>query len=315
MTDETFAHKPVLINEVIECLQPQGAGVYVDCTFGRGGYSSEILSGLNRQGKVLALDADPDAIQHGKKMFVNDKRLILKQCNYEDLKYIADEQGITKDIRGIVFDLGVSSPQLDDASRGFSFSKDGPLDMRMDPQQGISAREWLNAAEENEIKQIIWRYGEERFSGRVAKHIVRERSRSALETTRQLAEIVYQAIPERERFKRKIHPATKVFQAIRMHVNDELGHLERGLQSAIDMANKHTTIAVVSFHSLEDRLVKHKFRKSVEGERLPDKLPIAGERGTGEFEYVSRLTMPSAEEVEINARARSARLRAIRKLK
>ena len=308
------AHKPVLIDEVMGCLQPQGAGVYIDCTFGRGGYSSRILDRLNSHGKVLALDTDPDAIAYGGDVFGGDPRLILQQCNYEDLNRVASEQGLREDIRGIVFDLGVSSPELDDASRGFSFRKDGPLDMRMNPQQGQSAREWLNAAEESEIKRVIWRYGEERFSARIAKRIVEERSRNEFKTTRQLSEVVYRAIPEKQRLKRKIHPATKVFQAIRMHVNNELGHLERGLRSAIGMASAGTIIVVVSFHSLEDRLVKRAFRRCVDGEAVPDKLPLTAGQVQGDFEYVSRLTVPSAEELALNARARSARLRAIRKL-
>jgi len=308
------AHKPVLIDEVMDCLQPQGAGVYVDCTFGRGGYSGKILNRLSSHGKVLALDTDPDAITYGKDFYKDDERLLLQQSNYEDIRGVAREHGLIDDICGIVFDLGVSSPQLDDASRGFSFRKDGPLDMRMNPQQGISAQEWLNAADESEIKKIIWRYGEERFSPRIAKRIVEERNKTKFETTRQLAEVVYQAIPERERVKRRTHPATKVFQAIRMHVNDELGHLERGLRSAIDLVSAGAIIVVVSFHSLEDRLVKRAFRRCVEGEPVPDKLPLTAGQVKGDFEYVSRLTMPSAEEVGINARARSARLRAIRKL-
>jgi len=308
-------HEPVLISEVIRCLQPENSGVYVDCTFGRGGYSKEILKNLDHDGRVLAMDTDPDAIAYGNKTFEKEPRLILRKSNYDKLAEIVTELGLQEQIKGIVFDLGVSSPQLDDAGRGFSFRYNGPLDMRMNPEAGMSAREWINSAKPGEIRRVIRRYGEEPSAGRISRKIVDARENKSIDTTAELAEIVYRSFPERERRKKKIHPATKVFQAIRMHVNDELAHLEAGLQAAMQVLPVGANIVVVSFHSLEDRLVKRFFRYLVEGDSVPDKVPLFDRQIGGDFEYVCKLFKPSGDEVSRNPRARSARLRAIRRFR
>lgn len=319
MTQQGFKHRPVLIDEVMASLQPQGADVYIDCTFGRGGYSQRILDALGDEGRVLALDADPDAIAYGEEVFKGEPRLLLRHTFYDSIadvvKTLSVPAKIPDRVDGIVFDLGVSSPQLDDASRGFSFRFNGPLDMRMNPSVGQSAADWVNTAEHGEMARVFSRLGEEQLAGKIASHIVRARQQAEIKTTAVLADIVFQAFPEKERRKRKIHPATKVFQAIRMHINDELGHLQRALVNALDVLAINGVLAVVSFHSLEDRMVKRFFRHCVEGEVVPDGLPLTHDQMGGDFEYVAKQIKPSAEEIEINPRSRSARLRAIRRLR
>lgn len=314
MADES-KHDPVLVNEVISCLQPQGAGVYIDCTFGRGGYSQAIVEKIDHAGRVLALDTDPDAIKYGSRLFAKEPRLILRHSNYDKVGEIVAELNFKDQIKGVVFDLGVSSPQLDDASRGFSFRNDGPLDMRMNPEAGLNAQEWVNSAGLDEIRRVIRRFGEEYYADRIAKKMILARAEKSINTTSELAEIIYQAIPGKVRYKRKIHPATKVFQAIRIHINDELGHLERGLKAAAGLLHPDSALVVVSFHSLEDRIVKRYFRHLVEGAKIPDKLPLLDKQIGGDFEYISRLSRPSAEEISKNPRSRSAKLRAIRKFR
>lgn len=314
MTESEYKHKPVLIDEVMTCLNPDDAGVYVDCTFGRGGYTKRILDVLGADGQVVALDADPDAIAHGEQVYGNEPRLKLRHKNYDRIIEVLKELALPLQIDGIVFDLGVSSPQLDDASRGFSFRYDGPLDMRMNPTEGVSAAEWIGKAEPAEMLRVIARLGEEKLAGLIVRNIVKAREKQAITGTAQLAEIIYSGFPEKEKRKRKIHPATKVFQAIRMHVNDELGHLERALEAAKSVLAINGVLAVVAFHSLEDRMVKRFFRDCVLGEALPDGLPVKEADLKSDYEYVARLVKPSDEEVTVNARARSARLRAIRRV-
>ena len=217
-------------------------------------------------------------------------------------------------VDGIVFDLGVSSPQLDDATRGFSFRNDGPLDMRMNPQVGQSAGEWLSGVTLAELGRVISVLGEERMAKRIARRIIESRDSSSLVSTAQLADIIYQAMPEKEKRQRKTHPATKTFQAIRMYVNRELEHLGDGLQAALNSLVVGGVIVVVAFHSLEDRMVKHLFRQSVLGDEVPDKLPVKAVDMGGAYEYVARLIKPSDEEIMSNPRSRSARLRAIKRV-
>lgn len=314
MSAEEYQHEPVLIDEVMDCLQPHHAGVYVDGTFGRGGYARRILSALGNDGRVIALDVDPDAIAYGEQVFGNDSRLFLRHANYgrivEELKGLS----VPGRVNGMVFDLGVSSPQFDDAARGFSFRRDGPLDMRMNPHAGQSAADWVNTVEPAEMMRVISRLGEEKLAGLITRAIVRAREQDAVMTTGQLADIVCQAFPERERRKRRIHPATKVFQAIRMQINDELGHLEQALSTVPEILMAGGVLVVVSFHSLEDRMVKHFFRDLVEDDKAPVGLPLRDSQLSRNYEYVAKLIRPSDEEVEKNARARSARLRAIRKI-
>lgn len=314
METTSLEHQPVLINEVLQCLQPQGDDFIVDCTFGRGGYSEAILGRLNEDGRVLALDVDPAAIAHGERVFANEPRLTLAQKNYDRIVETLEELDMPTKVNGIVFDLGVSSPQLDDASRGFSFRNDGPLDMRMDPEAGLSAAEWLYTVSFKELARVISTLGEERMAKRIASEIIEQGKKSAIETTAQLAEVISRAIPEKEKMQRKIHPATKTFQAIRMHINNELAHLKAGLAEALNLLSDGGVAAVVTFHSLEDRIVKRMFRESVVGKDIPDRLPLTQAELRSNFVYVAKLIRPGENEIRLNPRARSAKLRAIRRL-
>lgn len=314
MRSKEYQHRPVLVDEVMECLRPQHAGVYVDGTFGRGGYTGRILDALSGDGRVVALDVDPDAIAYGERIYGDEPRLFLKHANYDRIVEELRSLPVPDKVNGMVFDLGVSSPQFDDAARGFSFRCDGPLDMRMNPCEGQSAADWVNTAEPTEMRRVIYRLGEEKLAGLITKAIVRARQRDAITTTGQLADIVYQAFPEREKRKYRIHPATRVFQAVRMQVNDELGHLERALSLVPGVLAVRGVLVVVSFHSLEDRMVKRLFRDLVKGDKAPDGLPLRNNELNRSYEYVAKLIRPLAGEVEVNVRARSARLRAIRKV-
>ena len=313
MEDASYVHQPVLINEVLECLHPESDDFIVDCTFGRGGYSAAILEKLGNKGQVLALDVDPQAIAYGRAAFADEPRLTLANNNYDRLVETLEELGMPTKVNGIVFDLGVSSPQLDDASRGFSFRNDGPLDMRMNPDVGLSAAEWLKMTSFGELARVISTLGEEKMAKRIAREIVNYRQNSDIESTMQLAQVVSAAIPEKEKRQRKIHPATKTFQAIRMYINDELGHLKAGLSQALDVLMAGGVIAVVTFHSLEDRIVKRLFRKMVQGEEVPARLPVRDSDLQSNYVYMKKLALPDEREIASNPRARSAKLRAIRR--
>lgn len=254
MEDAEFTHAPVMLDEVIAALQVRPGGVYLDGTFGRGGHARQILQRLGPGGRLLLMDRDPMAIEQARKEFGKDTRVRIRQGNFAGMGEW-DETGDGLD--GVFLDLGVSSPQLDDARRGFSFQADGPLDMRMDPGSGRSAAEWLAAATEAEIADVLWRYGEERLSRRIARAIVERRAEQPLQTTAQLADLVARTIGHRERNK---HPATRTFQALRIHVNDELGALEAGLDAALERLKPGGRLVVISFHSLEDRVVKRFMR-------------------------------------------------------
>ena len=307
-------HRPVLAEEAIACLRPRRGGVYVDCTFGRGGYSRRLLDVVGGDGRVVALDVDPAAVADGRRAFAAEPRLFLRHSNYDRVAEVLKELPLPGRVDGVVFDLGVSSPQLDDAARGFSFRYDGPLDMRMNPTLGVTAADWVNSADEAELARVLRDFGEERWAVLIARHIARARRHQAITTTGRLAEIVLRALPAKEKRKRKIHPATKVFQAIRMRVNDELECLQRGLHAALGLLAANAVLAVVSFHSLEDRMVKRLFRDCVRGPTMPDGSPMPNGGQGGGYEHVARLIKPSEREVAANARARSARLRAIRRL-
>lgn len=254
MAQKKFNHAPVLLSEVIEALQIHPDGSYLDGTFGRGGHAREVLARLGPNGRLLLMDRDPAAIAQANETFGKDERVRIRQGNFAGL---ADWPETAKRLDGVFLDLGVSSPQLDDATRGFSFQADGPLDMRMDPGSGSSAAEWLAAASEAEIADVLWRYGEERLSRRIAKAIVERRAEQPLQSTAELAELVSKTIGYRERHK---HPATRTFQGLRIHLNDELGALETGLQGALDRLKPGGRLVVISFHSLEDRVVKRFIR-------------------------------------------------------
>ncbi|MGN6314493.1 MAG: 16S rRNA (cytosine(1402)-N(4))-methyltransferase RsmH [Rhodanobacteraceae bacterium] len=300
MASSAAAHIPVMRDEAIAGLAVRPHGRYLDGTFGRGGHARAILQRLDSDGRLLLMDRDPQAIAEAQRAFAADPRVSIRRGNFAD----AAQWDEALELDGALLDLGVSSPQLDDPSRGFSFQSDAPLDMRMDTTAGESAAEFLASADEHEIADVLWRYGEERMSRRIARAIVARRTEAPVRTTRELADLVERAIGRRERNK---HPATRTFQALRIHVNDELGSLERGLCAITAALKPSARLAVISFHSLEDRIVKNFIR----GEQ-----PVASRRGlpppqTAEapLRAVGRAQFPSEAEVAANPRARSAVLR------
>lgn len=305
MAEAEFTHAPVMLEEVIEALQMQPQGVYLDGTFGRGGHAREILKRLDERGRLLLMDRDPDAIAQAQQEFGKDTRVSIRHANFAEM---ADWTEAGQAFDGVFLDLGVSSPQLDDASRGFSFQADGPLDMRMDPGSGRSAAEWLAAATESEIADVLWRYGEERLSRRIAKAIVEKRIEQPLLTTTQLADLVTRAIGYRERNK---HPATRTFQALRIHLNDELGALEAGLTAALQGLKPGGRLVVISFHSLEDRVVKHFMRGQASRPLNRRNLPPVEVQPSALHALGKQFAGPA--ELARNPRARSAVLRVAEK--
>jgi 16S rRNA (cytosine1402-N4)-methyltransferase len=299
-------HSTVLLHEAIDALVVDPDGLYVDGTFGRGGHTAELLSRLSVKGSVIAIDKDLDAISAGNTRFAEDPRLSLIHGTFADLTNIIEQVGQQGCVSGVLLDLGVSSPQLDQAGRGFSFMRDGPLDMRMDASKGQSAAEWIASADEQEIAKVIKDFGEERFARRMAAAIVRQRAENPIERTVQLAKIVAEAHPAWERGK---HPATKAFQAIRIFINRELADLDDLLHQVIDTLAIGGRLVVISFHSLEDRRVKRFIRDQHRGIKLPKNLPIPDvDRGVRLIK-VGKAIKPSADEVENNVRARSAVMR------
>lgn len=296
------AHQSVLLDESINGLAIKSGGVYFDGTFGRGGHSQEILKHLDAQGRLFAIDKDLDAVAFAKEEF-NDPRFHMFHGSFADIKTFAQEAGVWGRVDGILLDLGVSSPQLDNPERGFSFMQQGPLDMRMDSSQSLSAEQFVNEASADEMVFVFRKYGEERFAGRIARAIVEARP---ITTTLQLAEIVKVANPKWEKHK---HPATRVFQAIRIHVNQELTDLSSCLEQCIDVLALHGRLAVISFHSLEDRIVKQFMRDKEQGPRLPLEVPVRYEELRTNFKRVGKAVMPQNDEVKNNVRARSAVLR------
>jgi len=305
-----YQHRPVLLEEVVEALNIRPDGTYVDGTFGRGGHSRAILACLSGKGCLLSLDRDPEAIAAGEELQKEDPRFSIVQGNYADLERYVREWGVDEGLDGILLDIGVSSPQLDDPDRGFSFMGDGPLDMRMDPLQGVSAKEWLAEAPERELTRVFWEFGEERYARRIARNIVMSRRKQRLETTGQLARLIENTVGRREKKK---HPATRCFQAIRIFINDELANLEKGLDSAIRLLRPGGRLVVISFHSLEDRLVKRTIREAVRPGQVrknipqhPDLKPV--------LKPVGKAIKASEAELSVNPRARSAVMRIAEKL-
>ena len=297
----SLKHVPVMLAEVLEGLRVKADGTYLDGTFGRGGHAREVLKRLGSEGRLLLMDRDPEAIASARREFADDPRVAIRHANFAEL---ADWPETDKGLDGVLLDLGVSSPQLDDAARGFSFQNEGPLDMRMDPTRGQSAAEWLATADEKEIADVLWRYGEEKMSRRIARAITEARRGRPLATTRDLADLVAKTIGYRERHK---HPATRTFQALRIHVNDELGAIERGLVAARDALKPGGRLAVISFHSLEDRAVKQFIRGEIvrptrRGLPLPEAVPPA-------LVAVGKAQFAGDAELAANPRARSAVLR------
>lgn len=307
----TDTHLPVLPTETLAALNLHPNGIYVDGTFGRGGHTAAILKGLGPHGRLLALDRDPDAARWAAQQFGDDPRFTFIQTPFRRLATVLKEQGCLGQVNGILLDLGVSSPQLDDAERGFSFRRHGPLDMRMDPLAGMSAADWLNRIGEAELDQVLVEYGEERFHRRVARAIVSARQQTLLTTTTQLATLVAAVVPTREPGR---HPATRTFQAIRIAVNDELGELQAALPQAVSALAAGGRLAVISFHSLEDRMVKQFLREQAKGRELPLGLPVMGKPEGQTLRLIGRAIRPSAAEAATNPRAHSATLRIAERL-
>jgi 16S rRNA (cytosine1402-N4)-methyltransferase len=303
----TLAHTPVLREEVLEALAIRADGAYLDATFGRGGHALEILARLDARGSLLVLDRDPDAIAAAQRNLGHDPRVRIARAAFDRLGELAAPASLA----GALFDLGVSSPQLDDAARGFSFVRDGPLDMRMDPDGGPSAAQFLARAGEPEIADVIRTLGEERFARRIARAVVAARAATPLTRTVQLAALIASAVPSREPGK---HPATRTFQALRMHVNGELGQLERALPLALDALAPEGRLAVISFHSLEDRATKRFLRREASGDPAWRGLPNPPAAARPRLALIGKALRAGAEEVARNPRARSATLRVARKL-
>ena len=300
-----------MLGPVLQGLAIKASGIYVDGTFGRGGHSKAILDSLGPKGRLIAIDRDPDAIASADKNMVADQRFELVRGEIAELKEIAAAKGLLGQVDGVLLDLGVSSPQLDDASRGFSFLRDGPLDMRMDPESGVSAAQWLASVGERELKRTLQQFGEEKFAGRIARAILAARAGKPIERTAQLAEIVADAVPIKHGKK---HPATKTFQAIRIKVNGELAQLNAGLDASLSVLKQGGRLCIISFHSLEDRPVKRFMRnKSLVPEPYRG-LPTIPDEMKPPLRLIGKAVSASDAEVESNVRARSAHLRIAERL-
>ena len=316
-TFSSAEHSTVLLHETVEGLALKENGIYIDGTFGRGGHSRLILSKLADNGKLIAIDRDPKAVAEAKK--IQDPRFHIEHNTFSEILPICEKLGLAGKIDGILLDLGVSSPQLDDAARGFSFMKDGPLDMRMDNSQGLSAAEWLKQVSEQDLAWVLKTFGEERFAKKIAKAIV-DYNKSAVQNggecltrTLQLAELIAQTVPFKDKHK---HPATRSFQAIRIFINAELDELEKVLASALAVLAPGGRLSIISFHSLEDRMVKHFMRKQSQGEAIPKGLPLREDQiqRNQRLKVIGKAMMPSEDEIAQNPRARSAVLRIAERL-
>ncbi len=308
---QTFEHHPVLLDEVLESLNIRPDGIYLDGTFGRGGHSAAILQRLSENGRLLAMDKDPEAVAVAQSRFAGDSRFSIVRGSYTMLEQEVEKRGWRGKVDGILLDLGVSSPQLDDPTRGFSFRHDGPLDMRMDPESGHSAAEWLAEAGEGEIAMVLKEYGEERFAKRIARAIVHERAQAPITTTARLAKIVADANPKWEKDK---HPATRSFQAIRIFINAELEELEQVLSQSVEMLAPGGRLALISFHSLEDRRVKRFIRDEARGGDFPPGLPVTDAQLNRRLRAVGKDIRAGKAELAVNPRARSAVLRVAERL-
>ncbi len=305
-----FKHETVLLNEAVEALNIKSDGVYIDATFGRGGHSAEVIKQLGPKGRLLLIDKDPLAIAFAKEVYKDDERVFVWQGSFKNYSLALSEVGLKK-TDGVLLDLGVSSPQLDDASRGFSFMRDGALDMRMNPDTGISAAEWVAKASEEEIANVIYLYGEDKLSRRIARKIVEKRVESPISTTLQLAEIIASSIPMRLQKKEPgKHPATRSFQAIRIFINRELDDLIECLECSKEALASSGRLVVISFHSLEDRIVKRFLRAQSTPPKMPRGMPIMDDQlEIPDFRLVGKAIKPTKSEVEVNVRSRSAIMR------
>ena len=311
MTQE-FNHKAVLLDEAVASLVHDADGIYMDGTFGRGGHSSLILEHLSPKGRLHAFDKDPLAIAQAQLMMAVDSRLSIEQTSFANMDQTAEQNSCFGQVHGVLLDLGISSPQVDDASRGFSFQHDGPLDMRMNPDAGESAAQWLARADAQEIADVIYHFGEERFSRRMARAVVEHRLQQPITTTKQLANIIAAANPKWEKGK---NPATRAFQGIRIHINQELKDLEIGLQAALETLMPGGRLVVISFHSLEDRIVKRFMREHAKGDsHIPRGLPVTEDQMRRRLKLLGKAQKPSPNEISINPRCRSAVMRVAEKI-
>lgn len=299
-------HTPVLVEEVIHGLNVQSQGRYIDCTYGRGGHSEAILGRLGSGGRLLVLDRDPDAIAAAGRRLGGDARVEAVHASFTSLRDQCARLGWAGAVDGVLFDLGISSAQLDDAARGFSFLQEGGLDMRFDRTSGISGAEWIQEAPEKEIVDVLRRYGEERYAKRIAAAIIRARTATPVSSTRHLRDLIVAAVPTKERHK---DPATRTFQAIRICVNDELAELERALPQVITVLRTGGRVVVISFHSLEDRIVKRFMRVHASGDRFPREIPVMASEIEPDLRIIGKPVKPGEDEIRSNPRARSAVLR------
>lgn len=302
----TFLHQTVLLNEAVVSVLGAADGIYIDATFGRGGHTRHLLAQLGSAAVVLGFDKDPQAIAAGEALASSDARFSVVHESFADVLAVLSAKNLVGKIDGVLADFGVSSPQLDDAERGFSFQHDGPLDMRMDTTRGESAAEWVARVDEVELARVLFEYGEERHSRRIARAILKARAESPITRTKALADIVAAAHPAWERHK---HPATRSFQAIRIAINNELGDIQIFLRDALQALKPGGRLAVISFHSLEDRLVKQFFQKEARGDDFPAGLPVTVNMLNPRIKLAGKAISPSAEEIENNPRSRSAHLR------
>jgi 16S rRNA (cytosine1402-N4)-methyltransferase len=304
-------HTTVLLQEAVDALVVNNAGFYVDGTFGRGGHSALILERLSQDGRLLAIDKDLAAITVAQQRFAQDLRFSIAHASFAELAELIEARGLTAKVDGVLLDLGVSSPQLDEAERGFSFQHDGPLDMRMDQTRGQSAADWVNSAPEDELAWVLKEYGEERFAKRMARAIVAQRLKMPFTRTGQLAEVIKEANPAWEKGK---HPATRAFQAIRIQVNNELTDLNAVLEQALQVLKVGGRLVVISFHSLEDRVVKRFIRQQEQGDRVPIGMPIRDEQLNRRMRACAKAIKATDSEVELNVRSRSAIMRVAEKI-
>ena len=312
-----FKHVTVLLNEAVENLKIKPDGVYVDCTLGGGGHSRKILSQLNENGRLFSFDQDQTAIEYNQKSLDNQLqsgKLTLVKDNFRNIKKRLNDFGVSK-IDGAVYDLGVSSPQFDVAQRGFSYKLEAPLDMRMDQGQALTAKQIVNEWSFNDLVRIFSRYGEEKFAKSIARKIEKQRQLQPIQTTTELVEVIKAGIPARAR-RTGGHPAKRVFQALRIAVNDELGALEASLEQVLEMLNIDGRVSVITFQSLEDRLVKSMFKEKTSLPDLPQGLPVIPQGMEVDYRLVNRKPiLPTKSEIETNHRAHSAKLRVIERIK
>lgn len=308
--EKQATHQSVMLQEAVAGLVVQPNGIYIDATYGRGGHSQAILRLLGDNGQLISIDKDPEAVADANARFVDDPRIKVFHSSFANLADVAKSQQVYGSVNGILFDLGVSSPHLDEARRGFSFSREGPLDMRMDTTSGMTAAEWLAQVSESELTAVLRNYGEERYARRIAAAVIAARQQQAIDTTKRLATIISAAVPSRERHK---HPATRSFQAIRIYINQELEELKASLEQVLDVLAVGGRLVAISFHSLEDRIVKQFINRHTGQHDLPRHLPIQHSQICQRLQKIGRYA-PSEQEVNTNPRARSAVCRVAEKL-